>query len=187
MRYCFSTQATVPSRLVLELTGASSGGLRLSDHAARSGLAHCSGSPALRRPSRKLAAILAADVVGYSRPMGEDEAGAARAVREHREAAAPIVADSAGGSSRRWATACCWNFRPSSRRSSDSDAEADGRAKRRRSRGQAHPLPHRRQPRRRRQYRCAIGGHLQAGRRLHLRRVCLTFRAGGNHEFVKVH
>ena len=42
--------------------------------------------------TRKLVAILAADVVGYSRLMGEDEAGTARAVREHREAAAPIVA-----------------------------------------------------------------------------------------------
>jgi TolB-like protein/class 3 adenylate cyclase len=41
--------------------------------------------------TRKLAAILAADVVGYSRLMGEDEAGTARAVREHREAGRPIV------------------------------------------------------------------------------------------------
>ena len=41
--------------------------------------------------TRKLAAILAADVVGYSRLMGEDEAGTARAVRERRDAAAPIV------------------------------------------------------------------------------------------------
>ena len=41
--------------------------------------------------TRTLAAILAADVVGYSRLMGEDEAGAARAVRERRDAAAPIV------------------------------------------------------------------------------------------------
>jgi adenylate cyclase len=40
---------------------------------------------------RKLAAILAADVVGYSSLMGQDEAGTARAVRENREAAAPIV------------------------------------------------------------------------------------------------
>jgi TolB-like protein len=40
---------------------------------------------------RRLAAILAADVVGYSRLMGEDEAGTARAVREHRDAAMPIV------------------------------------------------------------------------------------------------
>ncbi|HME83011.1 MAG TPA: adenylate/guanylate cyclase domain-containing protein [Roseiarcus sp.] len=41
--------------------------------------------------ARRLAAILAADVVGYSRLMGEDEAGTARAVREHREAAGPII------------------------------------------------------------------------------------------------
>jgi class 3 adenylate cyclase len=40
---------------------------------------------------RKLAAILAADVVGYSRLMGEDEAGTARAVVERREAARPTV------------------------------------------------------------------------------------------------
>ena len=46
--------------------------------------------------TRKLAAILFADVVGYSRLMGEDEAGTARAVREHREAARPIVAEHGG-------------------------------------------------------------------------------------------
>jgi len=46
--------------------------------------------------TRKLAAILAADVVGYSRLMGEDEAGTARAVREHREAAAPLIANKGG-------------------------------------------------------------------------------------------
>src|ERR1700732_5020577 len=42
--------------------------------------------------TRKLAAIMAVDVVGYSRLMGEDEAGTAKAVREHRRAAVPIVA-----------------------------------------------------------------------------------------------
>jgi len=46
--------------------------------------------------ARRLAAILAVDVVGYSRLMGEDEAGTARAVREHREAAQPVVADLGG-------------------------------------------------------------------------------------------
>jgi TolB-like protein/class 3 adenylate cyclase len=46
--------------------------------------------------SRKLAAILAADIVGYSRLMGEDEAGTAKAVRDLREAAVPIV-DTHGG------------------------------------------------------------------------------------------
>ncbi len=46
--------------------------------------------------SRKLAAILAADVVGYSRMMGENEAGTANAVRERREAVQPIVAAHGG-------------------------------------------------------------------------------------------
>ena len=46
--------------------------------------------------ARRLAAILAADVAGYSRLMGEDEAGMANAVRERREAARPIVADLGG-------------------------------------------------------------------------------------------
>src|SRR5271157_5018193 len=46
--------------------------------------------------ARRLAAILAADVVGYSRLMGEDEAGTARAVGDHREAARPIVASHGG-------------------------------------------------------------------------------------------
>jgi adenylate cyclase len=46
--------------------------------------------------ARKLAAIMAVDVVGYSSLMGEDEAGTARAVREHREAARPIVAGFGG-------------------------------------------------------------------------------------------
>ena len=41
--------------------------------------------------ARRLAAILAAEVVGYSRLMSEDEAGTARAVGEHRDAARPIV------------------------------------------------------------------------------------------------
>src|SRR5271166_3109063 len=41
--------------------------------------------------TRRLAAILAVDVVGYSRLMGEDEAGTARSVRERREAVQPIV------------------------------------------------------------------------------------------------
>ena len=43
--------------------------------------------------TRRLAAILAADVVGYSRLMDEDEAGTA--LREHREAAGLHTVDSA--------------------------------------------------------------------------------------------
>jgi TolB-like protein len=46
--------------------------------------------------ARRLAAILAADVVGYSRLMGADEAGTALSVRAHREAARPIVAGFGG-------------------------------------------------------------------------------------------
>ena len=46
--------------------------------------------------TRRHAAILAVDVVGYSRLMGEDEPGTALSVREHREAARPIVADHGG-------------------------------------------------------------------------------------------
>ena len=38
-----------------------------------------------KRINRKLAAILAADVVGYSRLMGADEAGTLAALKRHRE------------------------------------------------------------------------------------------------------
>ena len=46
--------------------------------------------------ARKLAAILAADVVGYSRMMGEDEAGTAEAMRERREAVEALAAAQGG-------------------------------------------------------------------------------------------
>jgi adenylate cyclase len=39
-----------------------------------------------------LAAILAADIVGYNRLMGLDEAGTAQALREHHAAADPLIA-----------------------------------------------------------------------------------------------
>src|SRR6202022_3477669 len=45
---------------------------------------------------RRLAAILAADVVGYSRLMGEDEAGTAQALREYHAAAGPLIARHGG-------------------------------------------------------------------------------------------
>src|ERR1700758_1985682 len=46
-----------------------------------------------QRFNRRLAAILAADVVGYSRLMGADEAGTLAALKQHREAVfAPAVA-----------------------------------------------------------------------------------------------
>ena len=48
------------------------------------------------RLERRLAAILAADVAGYSRLMGADETGTAQALREHRAVVNPIVADHGG-------------------------------------------------------------------------------------------
>jgi TolB-like protein len=52
--------------------------------------------PELGRIERRLAAILAADIAGYSRLMGADELGTARALREHREAIDPVVASHGG-------------------------------------------------------------------------------------------
>src|SRR5215213_4775307 len=52
------------------------------------------GSP--DRVDRRLAAIFAADVVGYSRLMEADEAGTARLLREHRAATDPRVAEHGG-------------------------------------------------------------------------------------------
>ena len=48
------------------------------------------------RIERKLVAILAADIAGYSRLMGVDEVGTARALREHRAAVDPIMASHGG-------------------------------------------------------------------------------------------
>jgi adenylate cyclase len=48
------------------------------------------------RVERKLAAVLAADVAGFSRLMGVDEVGTARVLREHRAAVDPIVASFGG-------------------------------------------------------------------------------------------
>src|SRR6516162_1778018 len=45
---------------------------------------------------RRLAAILAADVAGYSRLMGEDETGTAQSLREHHAAADPLVTQHGG-------------------------------------------------------------------------------------------
>jgi adenylate cyclase len=45
---------------------------------------------------RKLVAILAADIAGYSRLMGLNEAGTAKALREHRAAIDPILAGHGG-------------------------------------------------------------------------------------------
>jgi adenylate cyclase len=46
--------------------------------------------------TRRLAAVLAADVAGYSRLMGVDEVGTVQAMREHRSAADPLIAEHGG-------------------------------------------------------------------------------------------
>jgi TolB-like protein len=48
------------------------------------------------RVGRRLAAIVAADVAGYSRLMGLDEVGTARTLREHRRVTDPLVAKHGG-------------------------------------------------------------------------------------------
>jgi TolB-like protein/class 3 adenylate cyclase len=50
----------------------------------------------LRRIERRLAAIVAADVAGYSRLMGLDEVGTAYRLREHQAAVAPLVIEHGG-------------------------------------------------------------------------------------------
>ena len=46
--------------------------------------------------TRRLAAILAADIAGYSRLMGTDEVGTVEALREHRVTADPLIAQHGG-------------------------------------------------------------------------------------------
>jgi class 3 adenylate cyclase len=86
--------------------------------------------------TRKLAAILAADVVAYSRLMGEDAAGTARAVRKHREAARPMVADHGGRIVKTTGDGLLLKFPPSSPPpNGDRDPETDGRAQHRQAGG----------------------------------------------------
>ena len=47
-------------------------------------------------PTRKLAAILHADVVGYSRLMGEDESGTHRTLRQYLDAITSTINDHHG-------------------------------------------------------------------------------------------
>src|SRR5262249_50800799 len=51
-----------------------------------------SGFPVMRE-SRRLAAILAADIADYSRLMGEDEARTVRDLKEHQAVVLPMVAE----------------------------------------------------------------------------------------------
>jgi class 3 adenylate cyclase len=74
-----------------------------------------------KQPTRvgsRLAAIVAADVAGYSRLMGLDEVGTARKLREHRKVTDALVAKHVGGSLRLLGTACYSSFPRWSMRSS---------------------------------------------------------------------
>jgi hypothetical protein len=65
--------------------------------------------------TRRLAAIFAADVVGYSRLMGADEEGTHERLKAHRrELVDPKISEHSAASSRRPATGCWWNSRASS-------------------------------------------------------------------------
>ena len=62
--------------------------------------------------TRRLAAILAADVAGYSRLMGEDEEGTHERLKAHlRELVDPKIAEHGGRVLKTPATACSRNFR----------------------------------------------------------------------------
>src|SRR5580700_10970713 len=100
--------------------------------------------------TRKLAAIVAVDIVGYSRLMGEDEGGTARAVRGHREAAIPIIAGFGGRIFKTLGDGLLLEF-PSAVTAVECAVaiqEDDGVAQRGYTRREAGRLPHRRQFRR---------------------------------------
>ena len=133
------------------------------------------------RIERRLAAILAADVAGYSRLTGLDEEGTHAGCRPLRALVDPKIPNTAAGSSRPPATGC-W---PSSQRRGRVRCAVEvqrGMAERNRrgARREAHRVPHRHQCRRhhhrrwrhlrrRRQRRGAAGGHRRAGRHLRVR------------------
>ena len=70
------------------------------------------------RVDRRLSAILAADVAGYSRLMGLDEVGTARVLREHRSVTGALVAKHGGRIVKTTGTVCCLSFLRWSMRSS---------------------------------------------------------------------
>ena len=86
--------------------------------------------------ARKLAAIMAVDVVGYSRLMGEDEAGTAKAVREHRN----VQVARRPGRSRPWAVGVLLSSSVVAAVDARLRSEHDGRAQRRYACGEADRL-----------------------------------------------
>ena len=128
-----------------------------ADSWARLGAAAGRGSPAEEilsgeRVERRLAAILAADVAGYSRLMGADEEGTLERLKAlRRELLDPKIAEHHGphrqDHRRRPAGGICQRRRCGALRGRG--AAGDARAEHRRRGGQPHRIAHRHQSRRR--------------------------------------
>jgi hypothetical protein len=132
------------------------------------------------RVERKLAAILAADVVGYSRLVGADEAGTiARLKTVRKELIEPLIAEHRGRVVKLTGDGALVEF-PSAVHAvavRGRDPERRRRARGGRARGPAHSVSDRHQcrrhhcrgrrhPGRRREHRCASGRPRRAGRDL---------------------
>ena len=107
---------------------------------------------ATARVERRLSAILAADVVGYSRLMERDEAGTLARLKAHRgELVDPLVAGHRGRVVKLMGDGalCRIRQRRGCGRVRGGDPGRHGRAGNRPARGRARPLPRRDQPRRR--------------------------------------
>jgi len=100
-------------------------------------------SPDGEQEVRRLSAILAADVVGYSRLMGEDEVGTLQALKAHRRAVVdPAIASHRGRIVKTTGDGMLVEF------ASAVDAVRHGRAQRGGDAAAADRIPHRHQCRR---------------------------------------
>ena len=107
---------------------------------------------AAARVDRRLAAILAADVVGYSRLIERDEAGTLERLKAHRKAfIEPLIAEHQGRIVKLMGDGALCEFGSVVDAVACAVAIQQGMAEREAdiARGPAHPLPHRHQSRRR--------------------------------------
>ena len=144
------------------------------------------------RTQRRLAAILAADVVGYSRLMEQDEADTYERLRAHRKDSVRAAIEGHHGRIFKLmgdGVARGVRQRRRRRRMRRRPAARHGGAQRRAARRPAHRLAHRHQSRRRhrrgrrplrrrRQHRGAAGGARRARRHLRFGRLSTTRSAG---------
>ena len=138
---------------------------------------------AAARVDRRLAAILAADVVGYSRLIERDEAGTLERLKDHRKSfIEPLIAEHHGRIVKLMGDGALCEFGSvvDAVACADRHPAGHGGARGGASRGSAHPLPHRHQSRRRgprgrrslrrwREHRRAPGAAGAARRHPHLR------------------